>query len=181
MRHTRLISAAAGALFLGAALVGCSQDDLEKAKDATRDAAGEAGSKAGDAASDAVSQGSDALSDATGAADGADAGAATVDLGEFEGDAAAQTAAEYFEARYEAASGVGDLSALEALTTARWFDVVSAWVEDNRGLTGPWTIKVVGVEGGLVSTCVGKDASLPRTVTLHGGKVARNAAGDFAC
>ena len=51
MRHTRLISAAVGAVFLAATAAGCSQ-----AKDAASKAADEATKKAGEVASSAAAK-----------------------------------------------------------------------------------------------------------------------------
>jgi len=69
MRHTRLISAAAGALFLAGALVGCSE-----AEDAAKDAGDKAKDKASAAASDGVEKGKAKASAA--ASDGVEKGKA---------------------------------------------------------------------------------------------------------
>jgi hypothetical protein len=204
MRHNRLIAAAAGVAFASTALVGCSSDDLDKvAEDAKNkgsealsdaaskgaDAASDAASKGADAASDAASKGADAASDATdkagdkgdGSGKGGDASTATVDLGEFADDANAKTVGEFYKLRFEAASGAGDVSALKPVTTPERYEGVQAYVADAEGVTGPYSVTVVAVDGDSVDVCAGKNADQPRTATLVDGKVATSGKGDHTC
>lgn len=201
MRHNRLIAAAAGAAFAAAALVGCSSDDLDKAaqdakakgSEALSDAASKGADAGSKAAEDAKKKGSDALSDATGgagdgASDGADAegdeagsGDVTVDLGDFKDDAGAKTVGEFYKLRFEAASGAGDVAALEPITTPERYKSVQKYVENAEGLTGPFAVTVVAVNGDEVDVCAGPNSDTAWTATIVDGKVATNTKGDHTC
>lgn len=200
MRSMRLISAAAGTALLAAALVGCSE--AKDAVDDAKDKASEAGQSAMDDAKDKASDaGQSMLDDATGGADGdgksgdggsGDTGAAedaaggadgavTVDYGKFADDPAAKTAGQFFTVRQAAAADGGDTSHLAEVATGKHLKVVTRYVKNHAGKTGPFSVTVVGVQGDSVDVCVGPRATNARTLTLEDGKVADNAAGDHDC
>lgn len=199
MRHTRLISAAVGALFLAATVTGCSE-----AKDAASKAADEAKAKASEAAASAAAEAGEkasgaaasAMAEATAKAgeilsqlgadtqaklqEKIDAAGITVDSGEFADEPTANVAEQFFAAR-QAALVDGDASIATQLATPAYQKKVQRYVAKRQGKAKPFTITVVNAQGETVDLCVGPKGTKPKTVTLEGGLVAKVTKGAHTC
>lgn len=200
MRHTRLISAAVGALFAAGSLAGCSSSDVKsaaasKANDLKAAAASQAASAAQSAAaglSDETKQkGMQAAKDLLAKLDpatqqklraGLDATGVDADLGTFTNDPAATLGEEFLGAR-QAALGTGDLSDLKAIATPKMVKRSKRYVKRNSRRAGtPYVIKVVGQDGTGTQVCVGPKGKRAKTVVVNAqGRVAALRKGTHTC
>ncbi|MEX0426169.1 hypothetical protein AB3X52_00960 [Nocardioides sp. DS6] len=197
MRHTRLISAAVGALFVTAAVTGCSSEDVKsaakskadqvkasaaaKAGDLAKDKAGDlADGKLGDLAKQKAGELVKKLSpeDQQKLESALKSAGITIDTGDgaksdgatgddAAADPTATMAADFFAAR-QAALKDGDVSLLKQLTGPKKFTQVSRWVKKHAGQADkPFKVTVVGSQGNKADVCVGTKGKTARTVVLN--------------
>ena len=211
MRHTRLISAAVGALFVTASVTGCSSSDVKnaakskanelkasataKAGELAKSKAGElsngqlgdiAKQKAGDLVKKLSPENQKKLDSALKAAGlslpSEGANAAKGGASKAASNPAAQVAADFFAAR-QAALKSGDVSLLKQLTGPKKFKQVRRYVKNHQGQAPKkFQVKVVSVKGNKSNVCVGPKAKAPKTVALNKqGKVMAIRPGTFSC
>ncbi len=161
---------------------GAADSALSDATGGAGDGKGD-GKGAGNGSGDGAGNGSGAGDGSGGSGDGSGSGGGdiTVEYGEFDGDPAATAAGEFFQVRQEGVVADGDTSALGDVATDAHLPSVTSYVESNAGKTGPYLIKIVGVDGDTVSACIGPKGTRARTVTIEGDKVADNVAGTHTC
>ena len=207
MRHTRLISAAVGAVFVAGAATGCSSDDVKNAANSKlNEAKASAGAKASEIAASATakagevagSAGADAVARATQKAadllqqlspatqkkldEAVAAPGVQADLGSFEGEPTATVAEEFLAAR-QAALATGDLSAVDAIATPQMAKRAQRFVRKNKKRAGkPFQIRIVGVTDDGTQVCIGPKGQRARVVVTDvAGKVARITKGTHTC
>jgi len=185
MRHTRLISAAVGALFVAGSLAGCSSSDVKnaassKANDLKAQATAKAGAAAASAAAkasgnlpDNVKQKASALLDKLPAdtkkklQGELDSAGIKTDLGSFGKEPTATLAEQYLGAR-QAALGNGDLTALKAISTPKMAAKAQKYVTKKAKKAGkPYVIKVVGEDANGTQVCIGPKGKKAKVVVTN--------------
>jgi len=195
MRHVRLISAAVGALFVTAAVTGCSSDDIkDAAKKKADDVKASAAAKAGDLAKE---KGGELLDKKAGAIldklspetkeklqSALNAAGVDVDVADPKlKDEPAVTLAEQYLAARQAALKSNDLSAVKEISTPKMVKKAKRYVKKNaKRADKPFQIKVVSVSDQGTDVCVGAKGKRPKTVVINdAGLVAGIKKGAHSC
>lgn len=176
MRHMRLISAAVSALFVTAAVTGCSSDDVKKAGDKLKEHANSkagqmAKAKAGELLDKKAGGVLDKLSPESkqklqSALDAAGVKVDVADPKEAK-EPAAKLAEEYLATR-QAALKTKDTSALKDIATPKMVKRANRYVKRQSKRAGkPFQIKVVNVEAQGTDVCVGTKGKRPKTVVIN--------------
>lgn len=207
MRHTRLISAAVGALFFVTAATGCSdaKDALDKGKD-LKDKAGDLKSQAdglkdkgGDLkgkAGDMAGKLSPEMKQKIGAALGdklppqvkkklegtLEEHGITMDAGDKAKDPKVSTAETYFAAR-QAAIYDNDFAAVKKVANPAMTKRAQQHVKTvgPKQKDKPFKITLVSTKGNMSQVCVGIKGTNPRAVTVKNNKVVNIKPGKFSC
>jgi hypothetical protein len=201
MRLQRL-AAAAAATALAASLVACSDSDRAddasptdqapssttspgadvQSSDATSSAAAKVGKKARKKKAAAFPDATEKLSA------GDQAKVRSLDRvglgakGQLAGDSDAVTVALYFGARQAMAADTGmDRTALEAVSAGTALREATVYVSAHMDEKIPFSVDVISSKAGTLHACVGPDADDARTLTVQGGKVVTDVAGDHHC
>jgi hypothetical protein len=202
MRHTRLISAAVGALFVVGSLAGCSSSDVKdaatsKANDLKASATAKAGAMAASAAASAVANADvpdavkqkateilDKISPEAKQKLAADLTAAGVeaDAGSFADQPTATLAEQYLAAR-QAALGNGDVSALQQIATPRMVTKAQRYAKKKAARAGkPYVIRVVGDGADGTQVCLGAKGKKAKVVLSNDqGQVSGLHRGTYTC
>lgn len=200
MRHTRLISATAGALLLAGSLAACGSSDItdaakSKANQLKASATAQAGAAAASAAANLSGKSPDELKKQAGdllaklspenkqKLQGAlDATGIKADLGSFSDEPTATVAEEYFAAR-QAALSSHDLSAVKAIASPKMTAKAKKYVKKRAKQAGkPFVITVVNQDADGTQVCVGPRGKRPMVVvTNKKGRVAGLHKGTQTC
>jgi len=204
MRHTRLISAAVGALFVASTAVGCSeaQDKLNDAKSKVDDAKSKVEGAKGSVdglkgkANEALGKLSPEMKEKIGTALGdklppevkdklqgtLEENGITLDAGEHADEPAVTVGETYFGAR-QAAIVNGDFAPVKAVSNPKMLKRAKTHVKKRGAMQKgkPFKVTVVNVTGDVSQLCVGRKAQNPKAVTVKNDKVVNIKPGKFSC